>query len=118
MQVEEMPMLSSRRENDILIVRPDVERLDASIATSFKHKMAEFIAGGNHSIILDLSRIEFIDSSGLGAIVSSLKSIADRGDLILYGITKNVMSMFRLTRMDRVFQIFSSEAEALSSLSK
>jgi anti-sigma B factor antagonist len=117
MQVEEMPMLSSRRENDILIVRLDVERLDASVATSFKHKMAAFITGGNHSIILDLSRIEFIDSSGLGSIVSILKLIADRGALILYGISKNVMSMFKLTHMDRVFQIFSSEAEALSSLS-
>jgi anti-sigma B factor antagonist len=73
MQVKEMPLLSSRRENDILIVRPDVERLDASVATSFNHKMADFITWGNHSIILDLSRIEFIDSSGLGSIVFSLK---------------------------------------------
>ena len=113
-----MPVLSSRRENDILIVHPDVERFDASVATSFKHQMADFITAGNYFIVLDLSRIEFIDSSGLGSVVSSLKLIADRGDLVLYGVSKNVMSMFKLTRMDRVFQIFSSEAEALASLSK
>jgi anti-sigma B factor antagonist len=111
-------MLNSRKENDILIIHPDIQRLDASVAVSFKAKMADFINGGNKSIILNLSGIEFIDSSGLGSIVSSLKLIGKNGDLLLCGINRNVMSMFKLTRMDRVFQIFSSEYEAISSLSK
>jgi anti-sigma B factor antagonist len=111
-------MLHSRKENDILIVHPDIERLDASMAISFKDKMAGFIKEGNSTIVLNLSRVEFIDSSGLGSIVSSLKMIGRDGNLLLCGINRNIMSMFKLTRMDRVFQMFDSEAEAVLSLSK
>lgn len=111
-------MFNARKENDILIVHPDVHRLDASVAVSFQEKMADLISAGHTSIVLDLSGTEFIDSSGLGSIVSSLKRMNNTGDLILCGISKNVMAMFKLTRMDRVFQIFSSEDEAIASFSK
>jgi anti-sigma B factor antagonist len=111
-------MLNSRKENDILIVYLNMSRLDASVAVRFKDKMADFIKDGNSTIILNLARIEFIDSSGLGSIVSSLKMIGRNGDLALCSVNKNIMSMFKLTRMDRVFQMFSSEEEAISSLSK
>jgi anti-sigma B factor antagonist len=110
-------MLNFRKEQNILIVYPDVERLDASVAGNFKGKMAEFINRGHNSIILDLSNVKFIDSSGLGSIVSSLKLISQKGNLVLCGINGNIMAMFKLTRMDRVFQIFSSEKEAISFMS-
>jgi len=111
-------MLNVRIENDILIVQPNIERLDASVAVGFKEKMADLIKRGHSMIILNLSVVEFIDSSGLGSIVSSLKTIGRNGDLVLCGINRNIMSMFKLTRMDRVFRIFSSEGEAISLLSK
>ncbi len=111
-------MLNVRIENDILIVQPNIERLDASVAVDFKEKMADLIKRGHSMIILNLSVVEFIDSSGLGSIVSSLKTIGRNGDLVLCGINRNIMSMFKLTRMDRVFRIFSSEGEAISLLSK
>jgi anti-sigma B factor antagonist len=111
-------MLWTREEKDILIVHPQVQRLDASLAVSFKDKMARFINGGHHTIVLDLSDVAFIDSSGLGSIVSSLKLIGRNGDLVLCGINGNIMAMFKLTRMDRVFQIFASADDALLALSK
>jgi anti-sigma B factor antagonist len=111
-------MLNARIENDILIVQPNIERLDASVAVGFQEKMADLIKRGHGMIILNLSLVEFIDSSGLGSIVSSLKTLGRTGDLVLCGINRNIMSMFKLTHMDRVFRIFSSEGEAISSLSK
>ena len=108
--------LDQRRTDEALIVTPLEERLDARVATDFKERMAELIASGNTKIVLDLSRVEFIDSSGLGAIVSSLKRMGGRGDLVVCGLQETTMTMFKLTRMDRVFQVFDSEQQAVSAL--
>jgi anti-sigma B factor antagonist len=111
-------MLNMRKENDALIVYPDVKELDASMAVNFIDEMEKFIKEGNNIIVLNLSGVEFIDSSGLASIVSSLKLVGRNGHLMLCGIHRNVMSVFKFTRMDRVFQIFSSEEEAISAWSK
>lgn len=108
--------LDQRSTDNALIVTPLEERLDARVATDFKERMAELIASGNTKIVLDLSKVEFIDSSGLGAIVSSLKRMGGRGDLVVCGLQETTMTMFRLTRMDRVFQVFDSEQQAVSAL--
>jgi anti-sigma B factor antagonist len=109
--------IQEKKIGNILIVKPSEKRIDASMATDFKGKMIDRINAGNKRIVLDLAGVDFIDSSGLGAIVSSLKSIGDDGDLVISGINDTVMTLFRLTRMNRVFQIFSTEEEALKALS-
>ena len=111
-------MINMRKENNVLIVYPNVEELNASIAARFKDEMEKVIKEGNNIIIINLTGIEFIDSTGLASIVSSLKLIGRNGQLVLCGLHRNVMSVFKLTRMDRVFQIFSSEEEAISFLLK
>ncbi len=69
-------------------------------------------------IVLDISNVNFIDSSGLGAIVSSLKQLGGKGDLAICGINESILSLFRLTRMDRVLKIFSEKEEAVSQLTR
>jgi len=91
-------------------------RLDANSAASFKNRMADIIKQGHSVLILNLENIKFIDSSGLGAIVSSLKAMRGEGDLIICNACPVVMDLFRLTRMDKVLKIFDSEGEALKSL--
>lgn len=108
--------LDQRRADDALIVTPLEDRLDARVATDFKERMIELITAGNTKIVLDLSKVEFIDSSGLGAIVSSLKRMGGRGDLVVCGLQETTMTLFKLTRMDRVFQVFESEQQAVSAL--
>ena len=108
--------LDQRNAGEALVVTPLEERLDARVATDFKERMAELIASGNTKIVLDLSKVEFIDSSGLGAIVSSLKRMGGRGDLVVCGLQETTMTMFRLTRMDRVFQVFGNEQQAVTAL--
>ena len=110
MQIEE------QRRGNILVVKPLDKRIDASSATDFKGRMLDWIQAGNARILLNLSEVDFIDSSGLGAIVSSLKAIGEDGDLVICGVRETVMSLFRLTRMNRVFQIFASEQEALQEM--
>lgn len=102
----------------VLVVKPMDKRIDASSASAFKAKIAAWIQGGERRIVLNLAEVEFIDSSGLGAIVSSLKAMGGEGDLVICNPRETVMSLFRLTRMNRVFQILPSEEEAVASLSK
>ena len=54
-------------------------------------------------------------SSGLGAVISALKKIGNKGKIVICCVKETVMSLFHLTRMDRVFDIFSSEEDALKA---
>lgn len=88
-----------------LVVRLDEERLDAAIAIQFKDRMREITAQPAERVVLDLSSVAFVDSSGLGAIVSVMKFLAPARKLELAGLTPTVEKVFRLTRMDSVFTI-------------
>ena len=110
--------LEQRTAGDIFIVMPLEKRIDAATATEFKDQMSSWIDAGHNRIVLNLGEVNFIDSSGLGAIVSGLKRIGRDGNLVICAVRETVMSLFRLTRMDRVFEIFATEDEAVKALSK
>lgn len=88
-----------------LILRVNEQRIDAAVSIQFKDRMRELTAGSDGPVILDLSNVTFVDSSGLGAIVAAMKFLAPARRLDLAGLTPNVERVFRLTRMDSVFQI-------------
>jgi len=112
MQIEHVKL------GEILVVVPQEPRIDASSTKDFKGKMVDWINEGNHKIVLDLQRVDFIDSSGLGAIVSCLKSLGGQGNLVLCNIRQTVASLFQLTRINRVFSVFQSQDEAVAALSE
>ena len=91
--------------NGVLVVRVGEERLDAAIAIQFKDRMREIASQPSDRVVLDLSDVVFLDSSGLGAVVSVMKLLAPARKLELAGLTPNVAKVFRLTRMDTVFTI-------------
>lgn len=107
--------LSTSQANDTQIVTVNAERIDASMAIQFKEQMRLETNGGNGRVILDLSNVDFIDSSGLGAIVASMKQLESTRQLDLAGLTPNVDKVFRLTRMDTVFQLYETLNDALSA---
>jgi anti-sigma B factor antagonist len=106
----------TERPNGMTLVRIDDARLTAAIAPDFKQRMADAVEAGHNRLVLDLSRVTFIDSTGLGALVGVLKRIGNRGDLAVCGLQPAVQQMFKLTRMDRVFRIFPDAETALASL--
>lgn len=105
--------LTSEAGPGALIVRVNEDRIDAAVAIRFKDRMRELTAGGEGPVILDLSRVGFVDSSGLGAIVAAMKFLAPRRRLDLAALTPNVARVFRLTRMDGVFRILPEAPGAI-----
>ena len=93
------------------LIRVADDRIDAASAITFKDRLREAAADGAGPVVLDLGRVEFLDSSGLGAVVASMKLLGPDRPLELAGLTPPVAKVFRLTRMDSVFTIHS-DAEA------
>jgi anti-sigma B factor antagonist len=104
-----------RVERGVLIVTALESRLDARSAPMFRDKLIDFVRAGHDRIVLDISQIEFIDSSGLGALVSVLKQVTG-GDLVVCGARDTVMSMFKLTRLDKVFRMVPRPEDGLALL--
>jgi anti-sigma B factor antagonist len=113
---EQAMEIEHRVEDGMLLVTLIERRLDARSAPVFREKLADFVHAGHHRIALDISQVEFIDSSGLGAIVSLLKRVAGQGDVVICGARDTVLSMFKLTRLDKVFRIVGGPADALVAL--
>lgn len=92
-----------------------VEELDASNAAEFKRDIAPVLAA-NTRLVLDLSQMRFIDSSGLGAMLSCLRQLtAKGGDLKLCGLSKQVRALFELVRMHRIFDIYPTREDAVKA---
>jgi anti-sigma B factor antagonist len=110
-------MLTSELRNNVLVVRVAEKRVDASKAPAFKEGMTRCIEGGQSQLVLDLSNVDFVDSSGLGAIVSCLKQLGPRGNLAIAGAKGAVSRLFTLTRMDKVFTLYDTVDSAVEKLS-
>jgi anti-sigma B factor antagonist len=98
----------------VLFIKED--RLDANNSEELKAELRRLCGGGTKDMIIDLKEIHFIDSSGLGALVSGYKNASTlHGSLKLSNLQSQVKSMFELTRLHRVFDIFTSTDDALES---
>ncbi len=87
------------------IVTVQDKRIVAACAIEFKDRMQECTAKSGARIILDLTHVDFVDSSGLGAIVASMKQLNEGQVLELANLSPTVEKVFHLTRMDTVFTI-------------
>jgi anti-sigma B factor antagonist len=89
-------------------------RLTAATAPEVKQEIKSLISTGHIDLILNMENTEFIDSSGLSAIVSGLKQVRElQGSLKLASLKTEVQSIFKLTMLDRVFEIYPTVESAL-----
>ena len=108
--------LKIEEKNEIVVVRVKEERLDAHNSGDLKLEMNRLFGEGRKNILVDLEDVRFIDSSGLGALVSGFKNaISNQGNMKLASLQPQVKSMFELTRLHRVFEIFTTSSEALDN---
>jgi anti-sigma B factor antagonist len=108
--------LETKTTAGILAVRLLDSRLDAHGAPDLKSKLDGPLAGGAGHVVLNLADVDFVDSTGLAAILSLVKRLAPAGTVVLCGCRPAIVELLRLTRLDRVLRIFPSEREALTAL--
>jgi anti-sigma B factor antagonist len=104
--------------HDTTIVRPTSERLDIEVAAEFRGMLLSLIDQGHRQLVVDLKDVTFIDSSGLGALVSALKTIkrtSGSGDVRLARLQPPVVSLLEIIRLNRVFMSYASVDEAVQS---
>ena len=106
--------MSFQTEGPICIARVLEPRIDAPAAIGFKEALRRGAADAPPRVVLDLSAVDFIDSSGLGAIIAVMKILSPERRLILAGLKPNVEKVLSLTRMDKVFEIHLTLEDALS----
>lgn len=100
---------------DVLVVKFSESRLDAALVPDMKQQLLEKV---NHhdQVVCDLSRVEFMDSSALGALVSAFKNVRERGTMRFCCLQAPVEHLFRLTHVDRIFQVHETVAKAIEDI--
>lgn len=99
-----------------IILNLNIHALDLSNVAEFKQNVLEAIKG-QQMVMIGMDSVEFLDSSGLGTLLSILRNVKkDNGDLKLFGLTRPVQALFELVRMHRVFAIYNTREEALASV--
>lgn len=104
--------LSVEAVDDVTVVTPMIDRLDSMRTLEFKEAMRSAIAGSDGTMVLNMQEVEFLDSSGLGAIVAMAKVLGDDRKLEISNLGTMVAKVFHLTRMDQIFTIHETAPKA------
>jgi anti-sigma B factor antagonist len=108
-------------KSEATVVKPAGNRLDILVAAEFRTALLQLIDSGQHRVIVDLGDVDFIDSSGLGALVSALKTLKllkGDGDVRLANLRPPVVSLLEIIRLHRVFSSYASVEQAVQSFSQ
>ena len=93
--------------------------INAATTAAVRQELKELIQSGRSKLVMDLSGVRFVDSSGLSVFVVALKAAgAAGGDVVLLHLTPEVRSVVELTRLHRVFEIFDDVDAAIAKLSR
>ena len=103
--------------DNVVVITLEFKTLDAFNIKEFKQKMNPYIQSQT-KLIFNLEKLEFIDSSGLGALLSFVRKLIEKnGDLKLYAMSPPIKSLFDLVRFNRIFHVYNTKEEAVESFS-
>jgi anti-sigma B factor antagonist len=108
--------ISVENQNGVVLVTVGELRLTAEVAQELRDTLTTWIGGQVTRVIIDLSAVTIMDSTGLGALVGVVKTAGAPRVVALAGANPPVATLLRLARMDKVFRIFGSVPEALEGL--
>jgi len=87
--------------------------IDVYTAPRLKEQLVAAIESGCANVIIDMEKVGFIDSSGLGVLVGALRRARERDGVVRIVCTRdNILKIFRITGLDKVFPIFDNMADA------
>ena len=107
--------IGEEKINDVDVLKLE-GRLDASSAKDLKEKVSSLTKENHIKLIIDMGAVDFIDSSGLGSLVSSLRTVNKLGgDIKITALQDQVRAIFELTRLHRIFGIYEDNGAAAKS---
>ena len=102
--------------NDVFVIDLRVGNLDASNARDFRESVQPLLQTPTR-VVLDMTGVKFIDSSGLGALIACLRQMTARqGEFRLCGLAPTVLALFEMMRMTRVFTLHAGLPDALAAM--
>lgn len=108
-------MFDIRKQDDVTVVEAMGHRVDMETSAAFKATLDRLIAAGDRRLVINLGQVTFMDSAGLGAIMSVFKQLNGQGSLQVCGLHPRIRTLFDITRLSRVIGLHDTEAEALTA---
>jgi anti-sigma B factor antagonist len=104
-----------RKEEDHAILEIGGE-IDVYTAPKLREKLIELVSDGSYDLIVDLEKVDFLDSTGLGVLVGGLKRVRNHdGSLKLVCTQEKILKIFRITGLTKVFPIYASVDDAIQA---
>ena len=108
--------LSHREVNDVAILEPKGKIMGGPDATMLHDKLHDFIDQNKKKVIIDLSKVEWMNSTGLGILISGLTTMRNNGgELKLAGVTEKIESLLTITKLITVFENYDTVELAVES---
>ena len=103
-------------KDGIVVIGLEGKVMGGPDATMFHGKLHEYVNSGNKKIIVDLAKVEWMSSVGLGMLISALTTMKNNdGQMRLANVTENIESLLTITRLVTIFKTFDSLDEAMNS---
>jgi len=109
-------VIQLKKEDRFTIITPQMNSLDSHVAAEFRTQFSELLNRDPDFILLDLSRVTFMDSSGLAAIAFCFQMTDIKEKLAICAVTERVGKLFKLTQMETLLQIYATQQEARVAL--
>ena len=110
--------LSSRQVGDVTVIDAAGRITLGEGASAFRDTIRDLAAKGNRKLLLNLGEVSYIDSSGIGEMVSGFTNVTNNGgQLKLLNLSKRVKDLLQITKLYTVFDVYDDEAQAVRSFS-
>ena len=111
--------LSTRQVGDVTVIDAAGRITLGEGASTFRDTIRDLAAKGNKKLLLNLSEVSYIDSSGIGELVSGFTTVTNQGgSLKLLGLTKRVKDLLQITKLYTVFDVKDDEAQAIAAFAR
>jgi len=111
--------LTSQKIEDVMVLEPKGKIMGGPDATLLHDQLHEFIDQNMKKVVIDLAKVDWMNSTGLGILISGLTTLRNNGgELKLANVTEKIQSLLTITKLITVFECFDSVEDAVASFNK
>ncbi len=108
-------MIETLSRSGYLLVKIKIKEANLDVSDQFKTEMFSLIDQGKTNLMVSFSEVAYVDSSFLGALVSTLKyAMSKQGDVSVVDLNKDINNLFSLIRMNKVFKVYNTEPDVFA----